>query len=79
MRGEGTRAEVSRSTAEFKAWRSCTSLFHHGDTKDRKQQKKERLKQAQIRCRPPLRERPATTDQRRLQTTPTDSCLSFSA
>ncbi len=31
MRGEGTRAAVSRSTAVFKTWRSCTILFHHGD------------------------------------------------
>jgi len=30
MRGEGTRAAVSRSTAAFRAWRSCTLLFHHG-------------------------------------------------
>jgi hypothetical protein len=31
MRGEGTCALISRSTAEFRAWRSCTVLFHHGD------------------------------------------------
>jgi hypothetical protein len=31
MRGEGTRAAVSRSTAVFKTWRSCTILFHHGE------------------------------------------------
>src|SRR5271169_2440802 len=31
MRGEGTRAEVSRSTAAFRPWRSCTIPFHHGD------------------------------------------------
>jgi hypothetical protein len=36
MRGEGTRAAVSRSIAEFKAWRSCTLLFHHGDTETRR-------------------------------------------
>ncbi len=29
MRGEGTPAVVSRSTAAFRARRSCTSLFHH--------------------------------------------------
>lgn len=29
MRGEGTRLAVSRSAASFRAWRSCTFLFHH--------------------------------------------------
>jgi hypothetical protein len=32
MRGEGTCAEVSRSTAALRARRSCTTLFHHRDT-----------------------------------------------
>ncbi len=36
MRGEGTRAAVSRSIADFKACFSCTCLFHHGDTETRK-------------------------------------------
>jgi hypothetical protein len=39
MRGEGTFALVSSSTAAFKAWRSCTSLFHHGDAEARKKTK----------------------------------------
>jgi hypothetical protein len=30
MRGEGICEEVSRSTAAFRDWRSCTSLFHQG-------------------------------------------------
>jgi hypothetical protein len=29
MRGDGTCAELSRSTAAFRAGRSCTVLFHH--------------------------------------------------
>jgi hypothetical protein len=29
MRGDGTCADVSRSTAAFRAGRSCTVLFHH--------------------------------------------------
>jgi len=36
MRGEGTRAEVSRSIAEFSACFDCTCLFHHGDTETRR-------------------------------------------
>ncbi len=36
IRGEGTRAEVRRSTAAFRLWRSCTSLFHHGDAESRR-------------------------------------------
>ncbi len=46
MRGEGTQEEVSRSTAAFRAWRSCTTLFHHRDTEtqrkttDRKNEKR---------------------------------------
>jgi hypothetical protein len=31
MRGEGAPADVRCSTAAFRDWRSCTSLFHHGD------------------------------------------------
>src|SRR5215468_5026740 len=30
MRGEGTFAAVRRPMAAFRAWRSCTVLFHHG-------------------------------------------------
>jgi len=40
MRGEGTPADVRRSTAEFRDWRSCTSLFHHGDTSTAKNNRK---------------------------------------
>src|SRR6266403_2811873 len=36
MRGEGTPAAVRRSTAAFRDWRSCTSLFHHGDLEARR-------------------------------------------
>ena len=36
MRGEGTLADVRRSTADFREWRSCTSLFHHGDLEARR-------------------------------------------
>jgi len=33
MRGEGTCAAVSCSTAAFRDWRSCTVLFQHGKAK----------------------------------------------
>ena len=36
MRGEGTPVDVRRSTAAFRDWRSCTSLFHHEDTETRR-------------------------------------------
>ena len=35
MRGEGTRAEVSRAIAESKACLSRTTLFQHGQTKEK--------------------------------------------
>src|ERR1700681_2601354 len=40
MRGEGTPADVRRSNAEFREWRSCTSLFQHGDTSTAKNNRK---------------------------------------
>src|ERR1039458_1565091 len=52
MRDEGTRAVVSRSTAELRAWRSCTFLFHHGDTETRRKTNERRLRgRAKIRWR----------------------------
>ena len=45
MRGEGTRAAVSRSIAEFKAWRSCTLLFHHGVTETRRKTNERKIQE----------------------------------
>jgi hypothetical protein len=45
MRGEGTCAAVSRSTAEFRACFNCTTLFHHGDTETRRKTDKEKTEE----------------------------------
>jgi hypothetical protein len=62
MPGEGTRALVSRSTAEFNACLSCTSLFHHGDTETRRKTNEGKLKSRMSRS---LAAAPRTTDDNR--------------
>jgi len=46
MRGEGTRADVSRSIAESRVWRSCTLLFHHGSGGIAKKQRRDAHRRA---------------------------------
>ncbi len=87
MRADGTPAEVSRSTAEFKAWRSCTLLFHHGVAETRRktnERESEKPPNTQLTTVPrttndrrPTNFRLRTND--RPHTTPAVSCLSFSA
>src|SRR5467141_354018 len=50
MRGEGTLADVRRSTADFREWRSCTSLFHHGDLEARRKTNDRKIEGHESRC-----------------------------
>src|SRR5271170_6159968 len=65
MRGEGTRAEVSRSTALFRAWRSCTTLFHHRDTEAQRKTKRQTKRELERHTGPESTAAPRTTNDER--------------
>src|SRR6266404_5356565 len=50
MRGEGTAADVRRSTAALREWRSCTSLFHHGDLEARRKTNDRKIEGHESHC-----------------------------
>src|SRR6266478_6262031 len=50
IRGEGTCAVVSCATAVFRAWRSCTLLFHHGDLEARRKTNDRKIEGQESRC-----------------------------
>src|SRR5713226_4031516 len=46
IRGEGTPADVRRSTAAFRACLNCTYLFHHGEAETRRKTNEGRIERS---------------------------------